>query len=122
MRISDWSSDVCSSDLKRRGDQGAHQLIADDEPLGRSKAAVQAKARDFGDAGTARHLLFAQLRVERAENVWAPRVEQTCRAEMTSLPVGQDQITGMDVIELVDLEDTAETTHVPPETNNEHPL
>src|SRR3546814_8929195 len=126
VRISDWSSDVCSSDLdgesaeqrpvnrprkaerpadpaeaqdllqpahfgnagikvdasaKRMVDQGAHQLIADDEPLGRSKAAVQAKARDFGDAGTARHLLFAQLRVERAENVWAPRVEQTCRAE-----------------------------------------
>src|SRR3546814_6998293 len=85
-------------------DQGAHQLIADDEPLGRSKTEVQAKARDFGDAGTARHLLLAQLRVARAENVWAPRVEQTCRAEMNSLPVGQDPITGIDVIELDDLE------------------
>src|SRR3546814_2482155 len=103
-------------------DRGAHQLMADDEPLGRSKAAVQPKARDFGDAGTARHLLFAQLRVERAENVWAPRVEQTCRAEMTSLPVGQDQITGMDVIELVDLEATGEHRHVPAEQIDEHAL
>src|SRR3546814_6522594 len=78
---------------KRMVDQGAHQLIADDEPLGRSKAAVQAKARDFGDAGTARHLLFAQLRVERAENVWAPRVEQTCRARSEERRVGKECVS-----------------------------
>src|SRR3546814_19037276 len=85
-------------------DQCAHQLVADDEPLGRPKAAIQAKARNFGDAGTARHLHFAQLGIEFAENVRAPRVQQTRRSKMTSLPVSEDQITGMDVIELVDLE------------------
>src|SRR3546814_20196581 len=41
---------------------------------------------------------------------------------MTSLPVGQDQITGMDVIELVDLEATGEHRHVPAEQIDEHAL
>src|SRR3546814_8728618 len=101
-------------------DQCAHQLVADDEPLGRPKAAIQAKARNFGDAGTARHLHFAQLGIEFAENVRAPRVQQTRRSEMTSLPVSEDQITGMDVIELVDLEAPGEHRHVPAEQIHEN--
>src|SRR3546814_17373232 len=83
MRISDWSSDVCSSDL-------------------------------------ARHLHVAQLGIEFAENVRAPRVQQTRRSEMTSLPVSEDQITGMDVIELVDLEAPGEHRHVPADQIPEH--
>src|SRR3546814_5219361 len=58
--------------------------------------------------------------MEFAENVRAPRVQQTRRSEMTSLPVSEDQITGMDVIELVDLEAPGEHRHVPAEQIHEH--
>src|SRR3546814_11419353 len=58
--------------------------------------------------------------MEFAENVRAPRVQQTRRSEMTSLPVSEDQLTGMDVIELVDLEAPGEHRHVPAEQIHEH--
>src|SRR3546814_3724068 len=39
MRISDWSSDVCSSDLQRAGNgEGHHHGIESDEGQGRGKA------------------------------------------------------------------------------------
>src|SRR3546814_2220455 len=41
---------------------------------------------------------------------------------MTSLPVSEDQITGMDVIELVDLEAPGEHRHVPAEQIHEHAI
>src|SRR3546814_3935079 len=42
MRISDWSSDVCSSDLERFGQRAGHWLFADD---------VDAVAREGLDGG-----------------------------------------------------------------------
>src|SRR3546814_6781748 len=47
MRISDWSSDVCSSDLRRRGDRGP---VAD-HPAGREGRAGRTLGGGQVDAG-----------------------------------------------------------------------
>src|SRR3546814_4251302 len=48
MRISDWSSDVCSSDLPRGGDRGARQLPAqlDRRRGARSRRSPQGRPQD----------------------------------------------------------------------------
>src|SRR3546814_12766915 len=46
MRISDWSSDVCSSDLVTRGRGGTH--IADPGPIAQEGFAADTVLRDVG--------------------------------------------------------------------------
>src|SRR3546814_1876213 len=49
MRISDWSSDVCSSDLLARGESGGDVRDFDLHPLRSAKAAVPAVPGDRRD-------------------------------------------------------------------------
>src|SRR3546814_4375063 len=54
MRISDWSSDVCSSDLRRFGEDGAHMLRGDDdEQRAQPRQIVERSGR--ADRGRQRH-------------------------------------------------------------------
>src|SRR3546814_11916373 len=74
MRISDWSSDVCSSDLPRR--HGEHHRVplrrADEvgypfqQPSSRSAAHGRLQQREDGEGGDPQHDDLAE-RVERAD-------------------------------------------------------
>src|SRR3546814_1660675 len=59
MRISDWSSDVCSSDLADAAD------LADERVVGESAHAVLEPARHRGDVAEDVALLVALQRLER---------------------------------------------------------
>src|SRR3546814_7859374 len=66
MRISDWSSDVCSSDLGEQAERRAHRLIAGDGE--REIVAEQAKLVDRFEAGEAAAQRAQRLgRIEGAE-------------------------------------------------------
>src|SRR3546814_15638107 len=65
MRISDWSSDVCSSDLaarEREVDHGRYQLVTKLSPPHGAVPQRQAQPRAFPDGGTGRYPARAQLR------------------------------------------------------------
>src|SRR3546814_14587764 len=59
MRISDWSSDVCSSDLGRNSRQDRHQSAGNSA---RIAIAAQPAGEDHGEAGDADHRRHEDLR------------------------------------------------------------
>src|SRR3546814_7403987 len=69
MRISDWSSDVCSSDLfKRDGDEivggGAHDMPPDARRAGEDhmvEGELRESDADVGVAGEHRHFAFVEI-------------------------------------------------------------
>src|SRR3546814_10907147 len=68
MRISDWSADVCSSDLNRRLD-----LVGRHQPLGyaRERPALQRLAPDRPviDAGTAAMMAYASIAIANDDSI-----------------------------------------------------
>src|SRR3546814_3920288 len=80
MRISDWSSDVCSSDLTLDLTAALDDLDrADDHALERALDSAREKAEGRGDTAAQRGyrllstLCTFHLRVEDQAEVWAPR-------------------------------------------------
>src|SRR3546814_7518175 len=54
MRISDWSSDVCSSDLRRCHDTGAGMSVGLDHRLGSGRAARGLSGGEISDCAAAK--------------------------------------------------------------------
>src|SRR3546814_14779301 len=97
MRISDWSSDVCSSDLqarRRTEDKVALQGNIDPMALFGGDAAIQAEARrvidDFGPVGEGGHVFNLGHGISRFTRSEERRVGKegvsTCRSRWSPVP------------------------------------
>src|SRR3546814_11348729 len=107
MRISDWSSDVCSSDLNKRITQGP-------SPFG-TVALGQAQARALPDLVAGRHTERTKMRKQRTQHMRLAGREQAQRRFVLAVIVRRNQIDGMGVVELVDLILSVDQRHIPTE-------
>src|SRR3546814_2194152 len=73
MRISDWSSDVCSSDLERRSVAGHRRVRCGDQVVFDDESADPAVAEDVGD------LVGGEHEVDRHEIGRASCRERVCQ-------------------------------------------
>src|SRR3546814_17941517 len=82
MRISDWSSDVCSSDLDQRRDHraGVRPLDRDDRPLFGRRGEPDAKVGPFGLEVILHHVQHAGGAARRRGDVEAIRRESAYAA------------------------------------------
>src|SRR3546814_17809458 len=95
MRISDWSSDVCSSDLPRVEARRHTQLL-----VGREFAADEAAVLgDLGRVIAARHIdldigeaMFVELRAELLLGLGARLVGDEAQVELGDRAAGQDRL------------------------------
>src|SRR3546814_14300498 len=111
MRISDWSSDVCSSDLNKRITQGP-------SPFG-TVALGQAQARALPDLVAGRHTERTKMRKQRTQHMRLAGREQAQRRFVLAVIVRRNQIDGMGVVELVDLILSVDHRHIPTEQVDE---
>src|SRR3546814_9864357 len=95
MRISDWSSDVCSSDLQPRA---------------------------FPDGGTGQYPARAQMREYLAKHMRASGRHQPDRGLVLASRVRADDVDRLRPIELVDLKTTIDNRHIPAEKVDEEAL
>src|SRR3546814_20647377 len=95
MRISDWSSDVCSSDLQPRA---------------------------FPDGGTGRYPARAQMREYLAKHMRASGRHQPDRGLVLASRVRADDVDRLRPIELVDLKTTIDHRPIPAEQVDEAAL
>src|SRR3546814_4552066 len=66
MRISDWSSDVCSSDLRRIADPDLAVRVQPDDPLARPFEPARDRHRRVGGNAARHHQLRVPYRVVKA--------------------------------------------------------
>src|SRR3546814_3962486 len=125
MRISDWSSDVCSSDLaarEREVDHGRYQLVTKLAPPHGAVAQRQAQPRAFPDGGTGRYPARAQMREYLAKHMRASGRHQPDRGLVLASRVRADDVDRLRPIELVDLKTTIDHRHIPAEQVDEEAL
>src|SRR3546814_20916309 len=90
MRISDWSSDVCSSDLPATPDTARHSMSAQDEIIEEGSGNVFA---DLGFADPDTHLLKAQLVTRVAEAMQERKLTQIAAARSEERRVGKECVS-----------------------------
>src|SRR3546814_19340371 len=113
MRISDWSSDVCSSDLaarEREVDHGRYQLVTKLSPPHGAAPQRQAQPRAFPDGGTGRYPARAQMRDYLAKHMRASGRHRPDRGLVLATRVRADAVYRHRPISLLQLT----TTHNPP--------
>src|SRR3546814_4452945 len=99
MRISDWSSDVCSSDL---GKVGRADTATDPAPIGMFETTIRFKPRDEWRAGMTPDKLVEELdrvvRVPGLANVWVPPIRNRIDMLATGIksPIGV-KVSGEDL-------------------------
>ena len=79
----------------------------------------ETEARDFADIGSARNFALDEIRIEAIEQRRPGRVEQPRRSEVTALSIGDDEIDGGAVIELIEFEAIRQDRQIPAEKVDE---
>src|SRR3546814_9879370 len=78
MRISDWSSDVCSSDLAAKAADAAAAGEHAADPAEQAAIAAGRPSRGIATEEAAQHISQASLSIQAAQSIWSRRVLKAC--------------------------------------------
>src|SRR3546814_17726946 len=99
MRISDWSSDVCSSDLPCIGPERADLVIAGCAILSALCRLWPAERLRVADRGLREGMLYAMIHgVSAPHGCWAPEAKAVTKAAATADPRTEERRVGKECV------------------------